>query len=317
MRLEVLQLWGMGVQMLEAMQAAAAAAAGGWHAFLPALREVHLGFSDDDEDEGALVAVMGQGAWFSGVRKLSLFSDDCPVRAGRAVAAALATGAFASVSDMALYGFCRGDVGALVSALAASDCARCLMSLKLARCHIADVDEIVSLGAAIGAGRFPALARLELCYGTHHAGTVQAFAEALTPVHVPPLEALNVELDSLQDVDVIALAAALRDGRLGWGLEKLQLAFTGARITIAGVMALSDALVAGRQHVQRLEELKFMAPLLNVEQIRAFLERALAACPRLTRVMLRCGNLSSADKAALRAIMKEKRGPRGIVHVWW
>jgi hypothetical protein len=67
-RLENLVWCGVGVQMLEAVQEAAAGA-GGWQA-LPSLREIILVFTDDDEDEDALVEVMGQGPWFPGLRKL-------------------------------------------------------------------------------------------------------------------------------------------------------------------------------------------------------------------------------------------------------
>lgn len=201
------------------------------------------------------------------------------------------------------------------SALAAAECARRLSSLEISMCGLDSVGEIASLGVAIGAGRFPALARLGFYYNHGpDACSIKALVEAFTPAHAPPLEAFHVSVDTLKDADVIAVAAALRDGSLGSGLRELRISYYVPEITQTGATALADALAAaGGQRVQRLEELTLMAPSLSADETRAVLERALAACPRLTLVQLSSRTLSAADKGSLAAVMKEKRGSRGRV----
>jgi hypothetical protein len=112
---------------------------------------------------------------------------------------------------------------------------------------------------------------------------------------------------------VVALADALRKGALGSGLKQLRIGSYQSGITLAGATALGNALDAGGQHMQKLEELQFMTPSLGGDETRAFLERALAACRGLTTVRLRRANLSDVDAAALQAVMKAERGARGLL----
>lgn len=205
------------------------------------------------------------------------------------------------MNELELWEFKGGDVGLLVAALAASDCARCLSSLEIRACQSTAAGGFASLGAAIGGGRFPALTRLEFELCSFAPGSLDALATALTPTHAPPLEVLSLSLAKVVDADVIALAAALREGGLGSRLRRLEIGdrFLDSDITLVGATALADALSAGAQHVQQLEQLQFKVPSLDADGTRAFLERALAACPRLICVTIGCQNLDRASKEAL------------------
>lgn len=127
----------------------------------------------------------------------------------------------------------------------------------------------------MGAGRFPALERLDLSNKPIDGRGVEQFVGALDAAGAPTLELLHLQNTCFGDAGTKALAAALADGRLGSHLRVVQLVLSqnghAACITDEGAKALLLAAVSGgRQHLTRLKELHLnLAPITSTTNVKA------------------------------------------------
>jgi hypothetical protein len=305
-RLEVLQLWYASMGTVEALEGAMDAA-GGAEQFLPALQKLQVSFDEEDMEDSraAFLAWAGRTGAFPRLLTLECVSDWCG-----GLGAALAAGAFAALEKLKLK-WNSGIFGAkaLVQGLALAPCARTLRSFKFIGdcCH--DSGEWIStFGAAIGACRFPALAELMFEDYTIDNEAVVPFASSLTAAGSQALEELHFQHMRFGNAGLTAIAAALREGRLGARLRELSFHEDeaigddqGFLITDASVVALGAALVAGKQFVTQLEYLQMFAYRMTMKGAKALVEAAAFHCLRLKRLEFRGRNLTIEG---LRALVK-------------
>jgi hypothetical protein len=119
----------------------------------------------------------------------------------------------------------------------------------------------------------------------------------------------------IADEGVMALALALREGRLGGRLKKLWFLecledegdLDEPSITDVSVVALAEALVAGKQCVTQLAELRIKAHRMTTKGVQTLVEAAVSHCPKLKRLWLskRCIK-EEGDGEALRALGRAK-----------
>jgi hypothetical protein len=315
-QLEELTLSSISVETVAALEGAMDAAGGAGH-FWPALRKLSLSF-DEDGSIGAFMTWAGRTGAFPRLHELEMFGEDMG-----ALGAALAAGAFASLQELILVierEMEADDIGgmggmggmeALVQGLVAAPCAQTLRSFVPSG-SIEGGGWFSSLGEVMGAGQFPVLAEIGKSDSSIDDETAVSFASSLTAAGSQALEVLEFSYTRIGDGGVAALALALQQGRLGARLKQLSFLESedeedNPHITNAAAAALAEALVAGKQFVAQLEELRMVAPEMTMEGARALVEAVVAHCPKLERVELSSDIVQEEwDREALRALGREQ-----------
>jgi hypothetical protein len=286
-RLEELDLLRSSMGTVEALEEALDAA-GGAEQFLPALRELQVSFEPDEEDmedsRAAFLEWAGRTGAFPQLHELRFVSDQCG-----GLGSALAAGAFASIQQLCLSNvqFGIGGMEALAQGLVEAPCAQTLRLLFFIVGHEEDGGWYGILGAGIG--RFPALAELMFeNQAIDDEAAAVSFASALTVEGSQALEVLRFRCARFSDEGLTAMALALWEGRLGAHLMKL--CFHEGRLrgeerdyhlTDSSVVALAEALAAGKQFVSQLESLQMFAPRMTMKGARLLAAAAASHCPKL------------------------------------
>jgi hypothetical protein len=305
--LEELTLSSISMETVAALEGAMEAAGGAGH-FWPALRTLSLSF-DEDGSIGTFMAWAGRTGAFPGLQRLEMYGEDLG-----ALGAALTAGAFASLQELRFEAFREsegmGGMEVLVQGLVAAPCARTLRSFEIIRDQSGGW--FSSLGEAMGAGQLPVLTTLKTSDISVGDEIAVSFASSLTAVGSQALEVLGFDQTRIGDGGVVALALALQQGQLGARLKQLSFLESedqedNPHITNAAAAALAEALVAGKQFVAQLEELRMVAPEVTMEGARALVEAAVAHCPKLERVVLSSDSVEEEEEnlEALRAIGRE------------
>lgn len=275
-----------------------------------------------------VLEVVGELGLFPGLERLealSVLGNDVPL----AAAAVLNAGGLSALQELSIFGSVEEGPGfeALVRALEGSPCARTLRLL-----HVGDVWHkpvagreasrgIQALVAAIGAGHFPALVELRI-HGVSDSSLV-ALAAGFSAAGNSLLETLKLYCVLSPRDAIIALASALRDGRLGSRLRELRFsgcetdeymysARDGGSMMDRGRVgrALVQAFVEGKRFVGGLEVLDLVAVHMWIDEAKAFVHAVVCGCPFLKKLEISSENINVREQRALKANVKEAFGRR-------
>jgi hypothetical protein len=206
-----------------------------------------------------------------------------------AVAGAMAAGAFPCVESVSANAFIRNaGLLAFVRALETAPCAATLRTLCLST-DVEDGPSYPALGALIGAGGLPALEELTIDASHMNVAPIVGFLHALGPPSAmadaaPAPVALksfcfeNVT-ESIGDVVMEAVAAALERGALGSQLEELSLFFF---VTDVGLTALILAFQgSARRHLAQLSFFSVCGRGASDAVVDALRAVVVESCPKM------------------------------------
>lgn len=169
-----------------------------------------------------------------------------------------------------------------------------------------------ALGAAIAAGRLPALVALDLSNNRVDDEGVEALLAPFSAERPLALQELALDRTDVGDRGAAALAAALEEGRLGSRLRELRIGGPGhySRITNAGASRLRDALVAAgaRRRLPWLRLVEFNGMGVTREGMLAFVTAVRPCLPPGARLEMGGRHLRCEDYRWLEAAVKEGEG---------